>query len=80
MLVPFWISCVDAPGVGITAQSEADALDLFEAAFGSDRRPHLVKLVRDASELDRGHVVPNMGNWLKRGIWYPLGYEDIAKF
>lgn len=25
-------------------------------------------------DLDQGHVVPNMGNIFKRGIWWPLGY------
>lgn len=67
-------------GVGITARSEADALGLFEVAFGHERRATLVKPVHNASELDQGHVIPNMGNWLKRGIWYPLGYENVAKF
>jgi hypothetical protein len=80
MLVPYWIECVDAPGVGITARSEADALALFEAAFGDERRPVATKPIQDASELDQGHVVPNMGNWLKRGVWYPRGYENVAEF
>ena len=79
MLVPYWIECVDAPGEGITARSEADALGLFEAAFGHERRLSHLQLVHDASELDQGHVVPNMGNWLRRGIWYPLGYEHVAE-
>jgi hypothetical protein len=80
MLVPYWIECVDGPGVGITARSRDDALDLLEAAFGAERRPHRVTEVQDASELDEGHIVPNMGNWLKRGIWYPKGYEHVAEF
>jgi len=53
---------------------------LFEAAFGGQRLASQVKPVRDASELDQGHVVPNMGNWLRRGVWYPLGYEKVAEF
>ncbi len=80
MLVPYWIECEDAPGVGITARSEADALDLLNAAFGGERRAREVKPIHDASELDQGHVVPNMGNWLRRGVWYPLGYENVAEF
>lgn len=80
MLVPYWIDCVDAPGVGITARSEADALALLEDAFAGERRAHHVRPIRNASELDQGHVVPNMGNWLKRGVWYPLGYENVANF
>ena len=80
MLVPYWIECEDAPAVGITAQSEADALALLEKAFGSERRPSHVIRIHDATELDQNHVVPNMGNWLKRGVWYPLGYEEVAEF
>ncbi len=80
MMVPYWINCADAPGVGITARDDADALSLFEAAFGQERQLSHLQPVHDASELDQSHVVPNMGNWLRRGIWYPLGYEHVAKF
>lgn len=80
MLAPYWIDCDDAPGVGITAQSETDALVLLEKAFGSRRHPGRVIRVHDVTELDQNHVVPNMGNWLRRGVWYPLGYEDVAEF
>jgi hypothetical protein len=80
MLMPYWIECVDAPGVGITAQSEADALILLEEAFGGGRRARHVSRVHDITELDQNHVVPNMGNWLKRGVWYPLGHEHVARF
>ena len=80
MLIPYWIECVDAPGVGITASSEADALKLLAEAFGGERDVEHIAVLRNASELDQNHVVPNMGNWLKRGVWYPLGYEDVARF
>jgi hypothetical protein len=80
MLVPYWIECVDAPGVGITAQSEADALTLLEQAFGGERRPRHVSRIQDATELDQNHVVPNMGNWLRRGVWYPIGFEHVVAF
>ena len=79
MLVPYWIKCEDSPGVGVTARSESDALSLFEAAFGRERKASYATPIHDASKLDQAHVVPNMGNWLKRGIWYPLGYERIAE-
>lgn len=80
MLMPYWIECHDASGVGITAQSEADALMVFENAFGNERQPQSVARVHNATELDQNHVVPNMGNWLKRGVWYPRGFEDVAEF
>ncbi|WP_332752607.1 hypothetical protein [Sphingomonas sp. RB1R13] len=80
MMVPYWIKGDDSPGVGITARDKDDALSLFEAAFGDERKASEVTRIHDVSELDQGHVVPNMGNWLKRGVWYPLGHETVAEF
>ncbi len=80
---PYWISFHDAPpatplrlGMGITAQDEEDARGLAaEAAPGVAIAA--LRVVIDADELEQNHVVPNMGNILKRGIWFPLGYESI---
>lgn len=72
---PYWIPLPGKLGVGITAYSEADALSLFEMAFGTDTQHGVPMPVMEMAELDQGHVIPNMGNHLKRGIWYPLGYE-----
>jgi hypothetical protein len=36
ILAPYRIDCVDAPGVGITAQSEANAIALLQRAFGEN--------------------------------------------
>jgi hypothetical protein len=74
---PYWITLERRPAVGITARSEADALELFRLAFGSQDQVIGFRALSDLTELDQRHVVPNMGNWLKRGIWYPLGYEHI---
>jgi|HubBroStandDraft_6_1064221.scaffolds.fasta_scaffold519703_2 hypothetical protein len=82
---PYWIKPERSPeptnlnlGVGITAHSEADARQLFEMAFGQSRQIASIEPIADMSELDQGHVVPNMGNWLRRGIWFPLGYDQIS--
>jgi hypothetical protein len=65
-------------GCGVTAFSQSDALDLMkERVFTKFPFPP-VKSVQedvDVSTLDRGHVLPNMGNVLKRGIWFPIGYD-----
>ena len=29
----------------------------------------------DVSTLDANHVLPNMGITLKRGVWFPQGFE-----
>ncbi len=73
---PYWFDMTGRLGAGVTAHSEADAIAIFEAAFDrqADARPHLIK---DASELDQKHVVPNMGNLLMRGVWFPRGYEAL---
>ena len=65
-------------GIGITAASEADARAMFAAAFGAAHRIAQIRAIADADELDRKHVVLNMGNMLKRGIWFPLGYEHSS--
>lgn len=75
---PYWINRQGRLGAGITAYSEADALALFAAAFGADEAPGPLRPILDAAELDQGHVIPNMGNMLKRGIWFPLGYDHIS--
>lgn len=72
---PYWIDIEGQLGVGITARSDEDAIMIFEAAFGSQVRAGQIRAIGDMNELDQGHVIPNMGNWFKRGIWFPLGYE-----
>jgi hypothetical protein len=64
-------------GVGITAISEVDARNLFDTAFGSECSIVTIQPVNDVGTLEQNHVRPNMENILKRGIWFPLGFEDI---
>jgi len=60
-------------GVGITAKSEDDARVIFSAAFGDQAEVAGIRPIRSALDLDQHHVLPNMGNMLARGIWFPLG-------
>ena len=64
-------------GAGVTARSAEDARQIATAAF-PEARIVSVTVVDDAASLDQGHVVPNMGNILVRGVWFPLGYEGVA--
>lgn len=77
---PYWITANGHLGAGVTARSEADALQLFERAFGSAEKIISIAIIKDMNHLDQNHVVPNMGgaNWLRRGIWFPQGHEHIA--
>lgn len=34
--------------------------------------------IDSVTSLDQQHVVPNMGNLLRRGIWFPLGHEHLT--
>ena len=75
---PYWIR-TERPtslGVGVTARSSEDAISLLRQAWPTDRIVD-IRTITNIAELDQGHVVPNMGNWLRRGIWFPLGYEHI---
>ena len=62
-------------GVGVTANSEEDAREILAATIKGAPLVVSVTLVKDMRDLDQGHVTPNMGNWFRRGIWFPMGYE-----
>lgn len=79
---PYWITVepIQGPsvlnlGAGITASPKTDAREMFAMAFGAAHRIAQVSAATDVDELDQRHVVPKMGNVLKRGIWFPLGYD-----
>lgn len=65
-------------GCGVTAYSREDAIALMkDKVFAEIPFPPIRSEQEDVdvSTLDPGHVLPNMGNVLKRGIWFPLGYD-----
>ena len=65
-------------GCGVTAYDYDDAVRLVrDAVFDGRDLPAIANQVTDidVSDLDASHVRPNMGNVLRRGVWYPLGYE-----
>lgn len=75
----FWLSFPDDShlpiGIGVTAYSEADALDLLktegiDAWFAGARTVHIAADVR-SQDLDVRHVLPNAGPLQFRGVWYP---------
>jgi hypothetical protein len=86
MLRPYWIKTfgphhglVSPIGVGITAQSVEDAVSLFHAAFGNEHEIQSIEAIMDMRQIDQGHVAPNMGNALVRGVWYPRGFDHISQ-
>ena len=64
-------------GCGITAYDYEDALKLLrEKVFLCEILP-IRSYIEDVdiSTLDQGHVLPNMSAPIKRGVWFPLGYD-----
>lgn len=64
-------------GLGCTAYDESDCLSMIgDKIFGEKPLPaYQVTADVDVSTLDPGHVLPNMGLVIRRGIWFPLGFE-----
>ncbi|MER8527532.1 hypothetical protein [Mesorhizobium sp. M0145] len=66
-------------GVGITAEDETDAVDLAKTRlFASGKFPtaYRIEIIPDLDTLDQNHVRPNIGHYLRRGIWFPTGYDS----
>ncbi len=65
-------------GCGVTAYSYEDALAIInEKVFQSAPLPQIKLVVEnvDVSTLDSNHIQPNMELAIKRGVWFPLGYD-----
>ena len=64
-------------GCGVTAYDYQDALGLLKNLVFKEDLPKIKECIEnvDISTLDEKHVLPNMGNIFRRGIWFPLGYE-----
>lgn len=61
-------------GCGVTAYTLDDAKALMRSRiFRDDPFPTIANLTEnvDVSTLDPGHVLPNIGIVVDRGVWYP---------
>jgi hypothetical protein len=68
-------------GCGATGIDQRDAEELVRAAvFAGGTLPAVVDVIEDVDvrELDRGHVLPNMGDPSVRGVWYPRVWRAPA--
>lgn len=84
MLIRYWIK-FELPdvsstnfgigyGCGVTAHNWDDALNLLrEKLFEEHPIPPINSVIEDidVSTLDHGHVIPNMGVPVVRGVWFP---------
>ena len=66
-------------GCGVTAMDYEDAVGLVSThVFRGEPMFPIKKCIEDVdvSTLDGGQILPNMASPHRRGIWYPLGYQD----
>jgi len=86
MLHRYWIKFTGSPedlwpcqmGCGVTAYDEEDALRLIqERIFQEKPLPPVQKIDTDIdlSTLDPSHILPNIGVPIRRGIWFPMGFD-----
>jgi hypothetical protein len=64
-------------GCGVSAADYEDALNLLkERIFGPNGPPQIVRCIEDVqtTDLEKNHVLPNIGQMDIRGIWFPQGY------
>jgi hypothetical protein len=71
----FWVDFHEPPiglglGLGVTAFDKEDALRIVEDNFGQ-LSAERITIVESIDQLEANHVRRNMGNFLKRGIWFP---------
>jgi hypothetical protein len=88
MLHKYWfefdVTLADSPplgtllGCGVTARSREEAVTMLkERVFRADPLPKIRRYLQDIdlSSLDPNHVIPNMSDPDRIGVWFPLGYE-----
>jgi len=63
-------------GCGVTAYALDDAMALLRLRVFSNGEFQVRRVVEDVDvrTLEQGHVLPNMGLVIDRGVWFPLGY------
>jgi hypothetical protein len=68
-------------GIGITAYSKEDALQLIRKSgitqFPCKVEDGVWKEITEMDQLDSKHIVPNAGATYFRGLWYPNLGVDI---
>jgi hypothetical protein len=71
-LIRCWFETDASYGIGITAYSKEDAMELLakDQQLAKEKVLQIIENV-DIRTLDQGHVIPNMGPPNFCGIWYP---------
>lgn len=61
-------------GCGVTAYDKDDALKMLKEKIFFDWELIPIASIKEnisIEDLDQNHVVPNIGNFFMRGIWFP---------
>jgi hypothetical protein len=72
----YWITTrkpAPYPHAGVTAISEADAVEILKREYGALVEPESISVIRDMRELDAMVLSNISGNSFQRGMWYPCG-------
>jgi len=74
LLTAFWFPLNSSLGIGVTAYSKEQAYEMAKECqvnYFSDQELEKPIVGVTVSELDQGHIVPNMGPINLLGVWYP---------
>ena len=82
-LKKYWITIGDnytlSNCYGVTAWTEADAMNILKENADIKNSNSLIKEIKSLEELEKNHVLPNIGDPVIRGIWYPQGLSSARK-
>jgi len=76
----YWMEFKELPnfcglcrGVGVTAFTDDDAIQLVSQKIDPELKNSIatVKQLLSLNEITDEHILPNMGNELVRGVWFP---------
>ena len=64
-------------GCGVTGRDYEDALQIVRDTVFTRGAPRIIQCIEgiDVSTLDPKHVLPNIGDVTRRGVWFPQGYS-----
>jgi hypothetical protein len=85
----FWFTFTNPPqfsplglGCGVTAHNSEDAMTILRTqVFDSGAELKIEASIEDVDvqALDSHHVLPNMGDVTRRGVWFPLSYQSTSR-
>jgi hypothetical protein len=72
LLTRYWFLLEVGYGIGVTAYSVDDAIELISSELPNVTPALGAPIVNiDIQTLDQSHVIPNLGTPNVRGIWFP---------